>query len=122
MQRLINIGLMLSGAGPKLWNMVDGVKTYTAVALKVLTALAGLLGELQPQLEAHNLGAIAGLAKGLANDPYWHMLTDSLLALGFGHKLEKAVGGLTVTGSLPPELPQAGVLTLEPPAPDQEKK
>lgn len=90
MGRLINLGLWISGAGPKLWAKIDGAKTYTAIALKVFTALAGLLGELQPQLEAHNLGAIAVFCKGLSTDPNWKMLTDALLALGIGHKIEKA--------------------------------
>jgi len=90
MQKLINLGLWLSGRGPWLWNLVDGYKTYIAVAAKVLTALAGLLGELQPQLEAHNLGGVAAFCKGLGADPYWNMLDNALLALGIGHKIDKA--------------------------------
>ena len=89
MQKVINLALWLSGAGPKLWEKVDGCKTYLAVALKVLTGLAGLIGELQPALESHNLGAVAVFCKGLSTDPNWKALTDALLALGIGHKLDK---------------------------------
>jgi len=91
MQKLINLGLWMSGRGPLLWGKVDGAKTYIAVALKLLTGLAGLLGELQPMLEAHNLGAVAVFCKGLAADPNWKMITDAFLALGIGHKIEKGV-------------------------------
>lgn len=89
MEKLINFGLWMSGSGPKLWAKVDGAKTYIAVAAKALTALAGLLGELQPQLDAHNLGALATFCKALSTDSNWKMLTDALLALGIGHKLTK---------------------------------
>ena len=91
MEKLINMAAWVSGIGPKLWEKADGAKTYIAVTLKILTGLAGLLGELQPILEAHNLGGVATFCKGLSANHNWNTITDALLALGIGHSIKKAV-------------------------------
>lgn len=88
MNWLINTAVKLSGLG-WVWDKVDGAKTYIAVTLKVLTALAGLLTTLQPMLDAHNLGALVSFCKAISSDPNWKMLTDALLVLGIGHKIDK---------------------------------
>lgn len=102
MKKLINAALWLSGSGPKLWDKVDGAKTYLAVAAKVFTALAGFLAELQPQLDAHNLGALVMFCKAISTDPNWKMMTDALLALGLGHKAQKIANALTPASSEQP--------------------
>lgn len=103
-EKLINAALWMSGRGPWLWNLVDGYKTYSAVAVKVLTALAGLIGEAQPLLDAHNLGGLAVFCQHLSTDQNWKMITDAWLALGLGHKIDKA-GGSSAPADVAPAAP-----------------
>jgi hypothetical protein len=71
------------------WNVMDGAKTYTAVAGKMLLAVAGLIGQAQPLLAAHNMGGLAALCQSVAFNPHLHNFLEALLALGIGHKIAK---------------------------------
>lgn len=80
------------------WNKMDGAKTYTAVAGKMLLALSGLIGQAQPLLAAHNMGGLATLLQNAAFNPHLHNFLEALLALGFGHKITKLAAAFAASG------------------------
>lgn len=89
MNTLINLVLKFSGLG-KLWDVLDGYKTYLSAAIAILTGLLGVLQELAPLLSAHDASGLLTLAKGLPHDQSWMILVAGLGTLGIGHKLSKA--------------------------------
>lgn len=99
----MNAIVQLLGLG-WIWDKLDGIKTYLAGGLAILTGLGGVLlalsgigAELLPLLSAHNLAGILELVKNFATDPNaialgkaWLVLISGLGILGIGHKIDKA--------------------------------
>lgn len=90
------------------WDKMDGAKTYTAVAGKMLLALSGLIGQAQPLLAAHNMGGLATLCQNAAFNPHLHNFLEALLALGIGHKLAKLAPAPAEVASAQPSDAKAG--------------
>jgi hypothetical protein len=90
------------------WDKMNGAKTYTAVAGKMLLALSGLIGQAQPLLAAHNMGGLAALLQNAAFNPHLHNFLEALLALGIGHKIAKLVPAPAAEASAPSGDAKAG--------------
>lgn len=85
------IGWVANLAGvQKLWDFMDGKKTYAAAALGILSSLAGLGLEVAPILSVHNTAGLIGFIQQLPHDSAWLSLVASVGLLGLGHKAEKA--------------------------------
>lgn len=89
MNKIIAFILDHSGVS-KVWDILDGKKTYATAALGILTSLAGLGVELAPILAAHNTAGLLVFAQALPHDASWLSLLAALGLLGLGHKAEKA--------------------------------
>lgn len=93
------INLIAQGFGVnKLWDMMDGKKTYAAAGLGILTSLLGLGTEVAPILAAHNTAGLIEFIKNLPQDVSWLSLIGSLGAIGIGHKIVKSAN---VTAAVP---------------------
>lgn len=79
----------------KVWDLVDGYKTYLSAGLKALTAVVALLTELKGPVAAHDAGAVFHFLQALSHDPNWAALLDAGLALGIGHKIDKAAASVS---------------------------
>ncbi len=91
MGNLINFIVKISGFG-WVWEKLDGLKTYLAAAVSILTGIVGIIQEFRPALDAHDAATVWSLIQGLPNDQSWLMIVAGLGILGIGHKLEKAAG------------------------------
>ena len=94
MDKLINLGVKLSGLG-WIWAKLDGYKTYLGAAGLILTGAAGVLNGFIGVEQQHNAAALLHWVKGLPNDAAWLMLMNGFGILGLGHKVQKAGNGQT---------------------------
>ena len=90
MNTIINLIAKFSGFN-KVWDFMDGKKTYAAASFGILTSLVGLGGELAPILASHNTAGLIAFIKHLPADASWLSLMASFGLLGLGHKADKAV-------------------------------
>ena len=73
----------------KVWDALDGYKTYVAGAASALTGAAGLLNEVLPIIQHRSATELLGWAKDLPNDQSWLLLLTGLAALGLRHSHSK---------------------------------
>ena len=84
------LGWLANAAGlSKVWDFMDGKKTYAAAGLGILTSVAGLAVELAPILSAHNTPGLIGFIQHLPSDPSWLSLVAAFGLLGLGHSNKK---------------------------------
>ena len=89
METLINLFVRLSGLG-WLWDKTDGLKTYIAASLSILTGLADVLREIAPILASHNGGALFNYIKAFPHDPGWLLIVHGIGLLGIRNAISKA--------------------------------
>lgn len=86
------IGWLLKWTGvAKIWDKVDGYKTYGAAALGILTGLAGLAAELAPIISSHDTAGLIAFVQRLPTNPAWVTLLGAVGLLGLGHGIKKTV-------------------------------
>lgn len=73
----------------KVWDALEGSKTYLAGGASVLTGLAGLLNELIPLIQHRNALEAWGFVKDLPQDQSWLMILSGLAVMGLRHSHQK---------------------------------
>lgn len=87
---MINLGLRLSGYSGVLWGKIDGAKTYIVGLAAVLTGLLGMLQNIQPVIEQHDLAALIAFLKALPHDQSWLTVMGGLGTMGLRHGITKS--------------------------------
>jgi hypothetical protein len=99
---LVNLAVRFSGLG-KIWNALDGYKTYAGGAGQMLAGGAAILMGASQWLDkvaaAESLGAIVDMAKNAQGDPATLVLlgglatfSSGLAKIGQRHATEKSAG------------------------------
>ena len=100
MNTIINLILKFSGAG-RLWQAIDGYKSYGSASLGILTGLLGVLNGMVPYLTSHDLAGLWGFITRLPMNDSWLLLVASFGGLGVLHKWEKSKAALVFIVVLP---------------------
>lgn len=87
---LLNLVAKVSGVG-RLWDWLDGKKSYGTGALTILGGVLGVGTELAPLLAAHNTAGLVTWATHVNSDPAYLAILAGAAIIAGAHKAEKVI-------------------------------